>query len=88
MKAKILIQATKAAKTKKRCAKRFDSLCGKYKLSAFYRKSFRLAILYWRMDIYESLCEKHRMSETDRNALARSLLIAFLICNSMLIGQN
>ena len=79
METRILIQATEAAEMKKRCAKRLDALCRKYRVSEFDGQSFAVAVLFGRMETYESLCGKYGMSERDRNGLAGSLIMVLQI---------
>jgi len=88
MKTKLIIQSTEAAELKERCVNRFDSICGKYKVSDYDRESFLVATLCWKMDNYEFLCDKYKMSEADRNGMASSLIMASLIRNSIPMTQN
>ena len=78
----------KSAKMKTRCINRFGSICGKYGLSELGVELLSMAILFWRMDCYEFLCDKYNMSEVDRNRLASSLIMALQIRRSIPMVQN
>jgi len=87
MQTKALIQIAKAAEMKERAARRFGSLCSKYKVSEFDKPLFVAAMLYYRMNIYESLCDKYKMAEYDRNNFISTLVIALTARNSNLTGR-
>ena len=87
METNVLIQIIEAAEMKEQAAKRFDSLCSKYKVTAFDKESFIVAMLSVKMDNCESLCEKYNMPEYDRNNIARSLIMALTTRNSIRIGR-
>lgn len=88
MQTKYLIQSTEAAEMKERSVNHFESVCAKYKVADFDKETFVVAICFGRMDIYEFLCDKYKMSEADRNGMARSLILAAHIRNSIPMTQN
>jgi len=87
METKFIIQIAIVAEIKEQPARRFDSLCSKYKVPEYDKALFVATMLYCRMEAYEFLCGKYKMAEADRNDLAGSLVMALTARNSAGTGR-